>query len=149
MIAVKLHYQFYCSRLHYFSFKNRRPPNMICPSKLLTRSARSFVSWLPFGGPVQKTSLSSQAEEANFDLMPFKKYLLEEGPAETTSLSRDEGIKYFRDMVVVRRLETSASSLYKERVVRGFCHLCTGQEAVCMGITAAMRPQDSVITSYR
>ena len=57
-------------------------------------------------------------------------------------------IKYVK-LVFIRRLETAAASLYKEKAIRGFCHLCSGQEAVCVGIKAGMREQDTVITSYR
>ncbi|XP_049878818.1 probable pyruvate dehydrogenase E1 component subunit alpha, mitochondrial [Pectinophora gossypiella] len=52
-------------------------------------------------------------------------------------------------MAYIRRMEAAASNLYKARKIAGFCHLYTGQEAVGTGIYAAMRKQDSVITSYR
>lgn len=46
-------------------------------------------------------------------------------------------------------METTAGNLYKEKKVRGFCHLYTGQEAVAVGICAAKHHEDGVITSYR
>merc|ERR1712121_123762 len=89
------------------------------------------------------------ATEATFDYHPYKLHHLDEGPATTTTLTREDGLRLYHQMVTVRRMETAAANLYKEKAIRGFCHLCSGQEAIYSGIGAALREQDSVITSYR
>lgn len=82
-------------------------------------------------------------------LQPFKTHNLNDEPASTFTVSRDDALDMYRKMQVIRRLETSAGNLYKEKIVRGFCHLYSGQEAVAVGMKASMRQQDNIISAYR
>jgi pyruvate dehydrogenase E1 component alpha subunit len=56
---------------------------------------------------------------------------------------------FYRDMLMIRRFEERAGQLYGMGLIAGFCHLYIGQEAVVVGMQAAIGPNDSVITSYR
>merc|ERR1712121_156372 len=107
----------------------------------------SFLGGL-FGKSESKNEMST-VQEATFDYHPFKLHRLETGPATQTTLTRDDALKYYLDMVTIRRMETAAANMYKEKAIRGFCHLCSGQEAIYVGMGAAMRDVDTVITSYR
>lgn len=95
------------------------------------------------------TSKSNFATEATFDTKPCKLHRLDDGPGTKATLNRDDALKYYKQMHVMRRMETAAGNLYKEQLIRGFCHLYSGQEAVAVGMKAAMRPHDACITSYR
>ena len=57
--------------------------------------------------------------------------------------------KYYTDMLLIRRFEEKAGQLYGMGLIGGFCHLYIGQEAVVVGMTAAGRESDQVITAYR
>ncbi|AHJ66445.1 Pyruvate dehydrogenase E1 component alpha subunit [Granulibacter bethesdensis CGDNIH4] len=55
----------------------------------------------------------------------------------------------FQDMMLIRRFEEKAGQLYGMGLIGGFCHLYIGQEAVVVGIQAALEDGDQVVTSYR
>jgi len=52
-------------------------------------------------------------------------------------------------MISIRLMERAADKLYKEKKIRGFCHLSTGQEAIAAGIEHAITKADAIITAYR
>ncbi len=56
---------------------------------------------------------------------------------------------FYRDMLLIRRFEERAGQLYGMGLIGGFCHLYIGQEAVVVGMQAALEPGDQVITGYR
>ena len=62
---------------------------------------------------------------------------------------KDELLKYYRDMLLIRRFEERAGQLYGMGLIGGFCHLYIGQEAVAVGVQAVKKKGDQVITGYR
>jgi pyruvate dehydrogenase E1 component alpha subunit len=62
---------------------------------------------------------------------------------------KDELLKYYRDMLLIRRFEERAGQLYGMGLIGGFCHLYIGQEAIAVGVQAVKQPGDQVITGYR
>ncbi len=64
-------------------------------------------------------------------------------------MEKQEYIKLYHEMVVIRRLEEKAAELYQQGKIGGFLHLYIGQEAVSTGIISARIAADRVITAYR
>jgi pyruvate dehydrogenase E1 component alpha subunit len=61
-----------------------------------------------------------------------------------------ELLKFYEQMVLIRRFEERAGQLYGLGLIGGFCHLYIGQEAVAVGVQSALNAgHDSVITGYR
>ncbi len=54
-----------------------------------------------------------------------------------------------REMLLIRRFEEKTAEAYALGKIGGFCHLYIGQEAVGVGVSAALRADDYVISSYR
>ncbi|MFE0754336.1 pyruvate dehydrogenase (acetyl-transferring) E1 component subunit alpha [Inquilinus sp. NPDC058860] len=69
--------------------------------------------------------------------------------APAAAAGKDELLRYYRDMLLIRRFEEKAGQLYGMGLIGGFCHLYIGQEAVVVGMQAAQIPADDVITGYR
>ncbi len=64
-------------------------------------------------------------------------------------LSREEELRAYREMLLIRRFEEKSGQLYGMGQIGGFCHLYIGQEAVVVGMQMAIREGDQVITAYR
>jgi len=67
---------------------------------------------------------------------------------------KNVGVEYqeldlLRQMIRIRRFEEKCAELYTKAKIRGFLHLYIGEEAVSVGLGAALRPEDAVIATYR
>ena len=71
------------------------------------------------------------------------------GKRRESSMSKEQLLQAYADMLLIRRFEEKAGQLYGMGLIGGFCHLYIGQEAVVIGIQAALGEGDQVITSYR
>ncbi|HEX3760478.1 MAG TPA: pyruvate dehydrogenase (acetyl-transferring) E1 component subunit alpha [Kofleriaceae bacterium] len=66
---------------------------------------------------------------------------------ETTA---EELAPLYRQMLAIRRMEEAAAKAYSQGgKIGGFLHLIIGQEAVCVGATAAIQNNDYVVATYR
>jgi pyruvate dehydrogenase E1 component beta subunit/2-oxoisovalerate dehydrogenase E1 component len=54
-----------------------------------------------------------------------------------------------RSMIRIRRFEEKCFELYTQEKIRGFLHLYDGEEGVAVGVSAALEPQDRVVSTYR
>ncbi|WP_291207762.1 pyruvate dehydrogenase (acetyl-transferring) E1 component subunit alpha [Hyphomonas sp.] len=63
--------------------------------------------------------------------------------------SKADMLKFYREMLLIRRFEEKAGQLYGMGKIAGFCHLYIGQEAVVTGMQACLKDGDQVITGYR
>ena len=70
--------------------------------------------------------------------------------AEVASpISREHGLELLRGMLRIRSFEDRCYRLYGEMKIRGFLHLCNGEEAVAVGAMRAFRPSDAIVSTYR
>jgi TPP-dependent pyruvate/acetoin dehydrogenase alpha subunit len=56
---------------------------------------------------------------------------------------------YYEQMLVIRGTEKAAFDLFMSGLVKGTTHLAAGHEAVAVGTSAALRPDDYVWATYR
>src|SRR5215510_15821496 len=71
----------------------------------------------------------------------------EDAALETTV---EELAPLYRQMLAIRRMEEAAAKAYSQGgKIGGFLHLIIGQEAVCVGATAAIQAEDYVVATYR
>ena len=63
--------------------------------------------------------------------------------------SKETYIKWYRDMLLIRKFEEKTGQLYIQQKFGGFCHLYIGQEAIVVGTASACEPGDKHMTAYR
>ena len=67
------------------------------------------------------------------------------------SLTVDEGrlLEWYEQMSIIRQTEKAVYDLFMSGLVKGTTHLAAGHEAVAVGASAALRPDDYVFATYR
>ena len=63
--------------------------------------------------------------------------------------SKETYIKWYKDMLLIRKFEEKTGQLYIQQKFGGFCHLYIGQEAIVVGTASACEPGDKHMTAYR
>ena len=69
--------------------------------------------------------------------------------ARASAATLEDGLEFYRRMLVIRRFEELVQSLFLRGEVYGTTHLCSGQEAVSVGFASALAPDDRVACTYR
>ncbi|EJT98475.1 pyruvate dehydrogenase e1 component alpha subunit [Dacryopinax primogenitus] len=125
----------------------------------LRTASRPLVRRAWLARSVQTTSdstrLTSDIPESHSE--PFKLTLHEnafhgfktEVPSQEVDVTKELLLDMYHKMSAMRRMEMAADQLYKAKMIRGFCHLAIGQEAISVGLESAITFEDLVITAYR
>ncbi|MCZ6744431.1 MAG: pyruvate dehydrogenase (acetyl-transferring) E1 component subunit alpha [Alphaproteobacteria bacterium] len=100
--------------------------------------------------PEEKTAPKEKAAKANAGRNRSEAKRRTKAPrSKKIKASAEELLTYYRRMLLIRRFEEKAGQLYGMGLIAGFCHLYIGEEAVVVGMQAAITPADTMITAYR
>jgi len=61
----------------------------------------------------------------------------------------DDPLDLFRNLILIREVESTLARLFAAARIPGFIHLSVGQEAVAVGVGAALAPQDTIASTHR
>ncbi|TDT43991.1 pyruvate dehydrogenase E1 component beta subunit [Halospina denitrificans] len=64
-------------------------------------------------------------------------------------VSKEHTLALLRDMLRVRRFEERCVELYTQEKIRGFLHVCIGQEGVAAGVLFNVAEDEAVVAAYR
>lgn len=64
-------------------------------------------------------------------------------------LSKQKRLDLYQGMVRIRRFEKAAARYFRTGSIPGFIHLYTGEEAVAVGVSAALGPDDYMTSTHR
>jgi TPP-dependent pyruvate/acetoin dehydrogenase alpha subunit len=69
--------------------------------------------------------------------------------AVTEELDTKRLLSLYREMLVIRRTEEQLARAYQQGHIPGACHTYVGQEAVAVGVSARLRPDDVIFSTHR
>jgi acetoin:2,6-dichlorophenolindophenol oxidoreductase subunit alpha len=70
-------------------------------------------------------------------------------PLRTADLSTEEMVALYRRMALIRFFEEQAIELFSKGLITGSTHPSIGQEAIAVGVCAALNDDDQVLATYR
>jgi pyruvate dehydrogenase E1 component alpha subunit len=71
------------------------------------------------------------------------------GTQQSLKIDAELARRLLGDMMLIRRFEEKAAEAYALGKIGGFLHLSIGEEAVAVGTSAVLRPDDYAISTYR
>jgi pyruvate dehydrogenase E1 component alpha subunit len=66
-----------------------------------------------------------------------------------SGLTRERGLHLLRGMLRIRQFEERCAELYGAGHIRGFLHLCDGEEAIAVGVMQVLEAGDAILSTYR
>ena len=72
----------------------------------------------------------------------------EAAPGALPNVSRDELLRFYREMLLIRRFVEKAGQLYGMGLIGGFCYLYIGHEVVVVGLEAMAEEGYKLVTIF-
>lgn len=86
--------------------------------------------------------------EHKLDLSTIKTHNFELNSPHSTNYTKDDLKKMYKNMLLIRKLQILCKKSFKKNLIRGFCHLCIGQENIYTGFPF-YSIKDTCTSSYR
>jgi dihydrolipoamide dehydrogenase/pyruvate dehydrogenase E1 component alpha subunit len=135
--------------------QNRRSQRPAAARSAAAQAPRSKAPVSANSAPVKETPVARSVEEkpkAGAASLPAPEppaAVVDPAPIQLKKEFRDDLLKLYRQMFLIRRFEERAQVEYTKAKIGGYCHLNLGEEATVVGGIAALKTGDYIYTSYR